>query len=262
MHSLRINLDGSVGYLTHLIFSMSPDLQRHSVRVAYYAEVLYQKALELQYRDNGELLPEKWLSYIGRAVLYHDLGKLTIPSQILNKEGPLDENEWAIMRQHPCKGIPLLDGVPFLTGISEEKNLHLAHDDFYKIAKDAILGHHERWDGKGYPYGLKGYDIPVIARICAIADAYDAITAERAYKPALPHEKAFALMKAGAGEQFEPELILVLNQCHLALKATFNDLTFDSWIQKIQEQNSYNLLHHATSKMAGEFDTKNYSLGT
>lgn len=222
MNKLGINLNRTVGNLTNQVFSMSRDLQQHSVRVACYAAILFERAIELGFRNNGGLLPERWLLYIARAVLYHDLGKLTIPSQILNKEKPLDDREWTIMRQHPCNGVSPLNGVSFFTGARGEEPLHVIEHELYSIAKDAILSHHEYWNGSGYPYGLKCEEIPVIARICAIADAYDAITAERIYQPPIPHEQACTLIEAGAGTQFDPGLVDVFSHCRDAFQSCFN----------------------------------------
>lgn len=122
----------------------------------------------------------------------HDLGKVGIPDQILNKPGPLDEEEWVIMKQHSEKGFRIATSSPDLSGIA-----------------DLILKHHERWDGSGYPLGLSGEDIPVECRILAIVDAYDAMTHDRPYSRAKSREEALTEIKNAAGYQFDPNLALV-----------------------------------------------------
>jgi diguanylate cyclase (GGDEF)-like protein/PAS domain S-box-containing protein len=120
----------------------------------------------------------------------HDLGKVGIPDHILNKKARLSEAEIKIMRQHPEKGYRIATASPHLAGISR-----------------LILCHHERWDGKGYPLGLSGTEIPIECRILAIADAYDAMTGYCPYRKPLDHHKAIEELKANAGMQFDPELI-------------------------------------------------------
>jgi len=122
----------------------------------------------------------------------HDLGKVGIPDSILNKRGHLSEAEIKIMRQHPEKGYRIATASPHLAGISR-----------------LILCHHERWDGKGYPLGLAGTEIPIECRILAIADAYDAMTGFRPYRKQLGHAKAIQELQANAGIQFDPELVEV-----------------------------------------------------
>lgn len=132
---------------------------------------------------------------LGRLVLLarvHDLGKVGIPDEILYKKGPLTPGEWKIMRKHPEKGHRIASASP----------------DLHSIA-DLILKHHERWDGSGYPLGLKGMNIPVECRILAIADAYDAMTNERPYRKAKSLNEAVAELRDCAGTQFDPELVEV-----------------------------------------------------
>ena len=122
----------------------------------------------------------------------HDLGKVGIPDSILNKRGRLSEAEIKVMRQHPEKGYRIATASPHLAGIAR-----------------LILCHHERWDGKGYPLGLAGTEIPVECRILAIADAYDAMTGYRPYRKPFDHEKAVQELQVNAGIQFDPDLIEV-----------------------------------------------------
>jgi len=120
----------------------------------------------------------------------HDLGKIGVPDEILRKPGPLDDAEWAIMREHPGWGAGALGSIPGL-----------------KPAARAVRGHHERWDGAGYPDGLAGETIPVSARVIAVCDAYEAMTSTRPYRPALPAAEARERLVAGAGTQFDPAAV-------------------------------------------------------
>lgn len=129
---------------------------------------------------------------VTRAAPMHDIGKIGIPDRILLKPGSLTPEEWAIMRSHAEIGADLLAG---------------SSSPMIQLAQTIALSHHERWDGTGYPRGLKGEEIPLCGRIVAIADVFDALTSERPYKRAWPVEDAVAEMRRGAGRHFDPELI-------------------------------------------------------
>ncbi len=124
--------------------------------------------------------------------LLHDIGKIGLPETILNKAGPLTPEEQEIMHVHPLLGGKICASVKFLWP-----------------AIPLIEGHHERWDGGGYPRGLKGEEIPLFARIFAIADAFDAMTSDRPYRAALTFDEAVAEIAAHSGRQFDPEIVLV-----------------------------------------------------
>ena len=130
------------------------------------------------------------LTRIMRGTLLHDIGKMGIPDGILNKPGPLTEEEWAIMRQHPQYAHDLIQPIPFL-----------------RAALEIPYGHHERWDGSGYPLGLKGVEIPLAARIFAVVDIYDALLNERVYREAWPEEKVIAYLKNAAGIEIDPAVV-------------------------------------------------------
>ena len=120
--------------------------------------------------------------------LLHDIGKLSVPDAVLKKPGPLTDTEWALMRRHPEAGARILDAIPFLDR-----------------AVEVVLHHHERWDGRGYPSGLGEDEIPLWARIFAVADTVDAITSDRPYRPGRPLEDAVDEILARAGTQFDPD---------------------------------------------------------
>jgi HD-GYP domain-containing protein (c-di-GMP phosphodiesterase class II) len=152
----------------------------HSRRVRHYALCLAD-ALGLDARQRRLL---------GLAARLHDIGKLAVPDAILHKPGPLTPAERAVMHLHPCTGERLLAPVV-------RNHAVLA----------AIRGHHERLDGSGYPDGLRGDCIPLLARLIAVPDCFDALTTARAYRHALPVAEALALLRAGAGRTFQPEFI-------------------------------------------------------
>lgn len=120
--------------------------------------------------------------------LLHDVGKIGIPEDILNKPDRLTREEWALMRSHPEAGVELLRGIDF-------------PDDVLPI----VLSHHEKWDGSGYPHGLAGEAIPLSARILGLADVYDALVTDRSYKKGFPHERAIQMMRESVGSHFDPE---------------------------------------------------------
>lgn len=129
------------------------------------------------------------LTNIRRGTLLHDIGKMGIPDRILNKPGKLTEEEWKIMRFHPTYAYELL------------KDIH-----FLRPALTIPLCHHERWDGEGYPRGLKGQEIPIEARMFALVDVWDAITNDRVYRQAMSKEEAFQTIRNGAGNHFDPDI--------------------------------------------------------
>jgi putative two-component system response regulator len=121
----------------------------------------------------------------------HDIGKIGIPDRILQKRGPLDDAEWKLMREHTAIGASILG----------------RHDNaLLDTARMVALTHHERWDGAGYPLGLKGEAIPLAGRIVAIADVFDALTSERPYKGEWPVDQAVAYLREHAGAHFDPAL--------------------------------------------------------
>lgn len=124
--------------------------------------------------------------------MLHDIGKVAIDENILNKPGKLIDEEWEKIKRHPEIGYRILSSVNDMAEMSEY-----------------VLAHHERWDGKGYPKGLKGEEIPLKSRIIAIADAFDAMTSERAYRSALSKEIAVEELIKNAGIQFDPELVKI-----------------------------------------------------
>jgi HD-GYP domain-containing protein (c-di-GMP phosphodiesterase class II) len=125
------------------------------------------------------------------SALLHDVGKIAIPKEILNKPGPLDDREWEIMKTHSVVGQQMLDRVGgFMTGVGL-----------------IVRSHHERWDGGGYPDGLAAAEIPLPARIITVCDAYNAMTTTRSYRAALPVAEAVRRLREAAGTQFDPRVV-------------------------------------------------------
>jgi putative two-component system response regulator len=125
----------------------------------------------------------------------HDIGKIGIPDRILTKKGPLDNDEWGVMRMHPVYGGQILEGSDI---------------GFLSLGEVIALTHHEKWDGSGYPHGLAGTQIPLAGRIVAVADVFDALRSRRPYKPPLSIEQTVDIIRAGRGSHFDPQVVDVL----------------------------------------------------
>lgn len=145
----------------------------------------------------SEKMTPEYAAMITEAAPLHDIGKIKVPDSILGKTGRLDKDEFEIIKKHSAEGAAIIKQT--LSDVESEEYLSVA----YEIA----LYHHEKWDGSGYPFGLSGEDIPLCARIMAVADVYDALCSERSYKKSLPEEEARKIIIEGRGSHFDPVLV-------------------------------------------------------
>lgn len=187
-NSYSKQLEGIVKGVIATLELKDPYTRGHSERVAEYAKSLA--------KATGKVKESK-LNNFYYACLLHDIGKVNIPDTILTKSTKLVDEEYEIVKTHPVVGAKAIEDVE---GIADN------------IA--VVYHHHERWDGKGYPDGLSGEDIPLVARITAIADAFDAMTSTRSYRPALPFDEAYKRVLDGKGSQFDPGLVEVFKQVY------------------------------------------------
>lgn len=135
-------------------------------------------------------LSDEQIAHIRRGALLHDIGKLGVPDAILRKPEPLTEDEWAMMRKHPNYAYSMLSPIEYL-----------------RPALDIPYCHHERWDGTGYPRGLKGEQIPLSARLFAVADVWDALLSDRPYRPRWRREEALDYIRSQSGKHFDPDVV-------------------------------------------------------
>jgi len=177
---LQDSYEASLIMLANAIEVRDPYTRGHVERVMNYAQTIAEylswSTLEINNLRFGSIL--------------HDIGKIQISEEILNKEGPLSDDEWDEMRKHPQMGAELIDGIHYL-----------------EPALPVILYHHERWNGSGYPFALTDETIPVAARIVAIADSFDAMTTKRPYRMELTPEEATSEIISGSGTQYDPLLV-------------------------------------------------------
>lgn len=176
--------------------SRDPETGNHIRRTQHYVKAL---ALELAKTERyREFLTPEVITALFKSAPLHDIGKVGIVDSILLKPGKLTDEEFTEMKKHAQYGRDAIEAAEGSLGYA---------DNFLIFAKEIAYGHHEKWDGSGYPEGLSGDDIPISARLMAVADVYDALICERVYKPAFSHDKAVDIIVEGKGSHFDPEMV-------------------------------------------------------
>jgi len=180
--------------LGQVVESRDPETGRHITRMSRLSARLAEAA--------G--LPPEQCEAVLHAAPMHDIGKVGVPDSILHKAGPLEPGEWETMRRHTTIGAEILTD---------------SRSPVVRMAEEIALTHHERWDGSGYPRGLRGEETPLVGRICGVADVFDALVSSRHYKPAWPIDDALAELERRAGTLFDPTLVDLLSGMHDELPA-------------------------------------------
>ncbi|HEC19680.1 MAG TPA: response regulator [Gammaproteobacteria bacterium] len=182
--------------MSKLAESRDPETGEHLERMREYCKLLSEQLSRMpKYRH---IIDRAFVGNIYAASPLHDIGKVGIDDSVLLKPGALTDEEWVLMKQHPIIGAETL----------REVDRQHPGNDFIHTGIDIAEGHHEKWDGSGYPYGLAGEKIPLVARILALGDVYDALTSKRCYKDAFSHEKSRSIIEEGRGKHFDPDVVL------------------------------------------------------
>ena len=205
--------DGIIFALAKMTEARDDHTGKHLERICRYVEIL---ARELAKTD--ATITEEWIRAVVKTAALHDIGKVGIPDGILLKKGGLSAQEREIMQNHPAIGGDTL------LELREEMG---GGGPFLSRAIEITLGHHEKWDGTGYPFGIKGEAIALSARLVAVADVYDALVSKRTYKPGMSHEEAARFIQEGAGKHFDPRVVEAFMACQEAFIAVVDALCDD-----------------------------------
>lgn len=218
-YELEMLQDATISAMASLAETRDNETGNHIRRTQNYVKVLAEELVNMgHYAD--ELTPEA-IELLHKSAPLHDIGKVGIPDEVLLKPGKLTREEFEVMKYHTTLGRAVLMAVEDSIDFSCE---------FLTLAKEIAYSHQEKWDGSGYPEGLSGTDIPLSARLMALADVYDALICERVYKPAFPHEKALEIIAEGRGTHFEPLIVeAFLNVEHVfgEIASKYRDEGFD-----------------------------------
>lgn len=184
--------------LSHIVEFRNGESGLHVLHIRVLTEIFLNQLMQMS--DQYHLTPDQ-ISLIANASALHDIGKIAIEEKILNKPGRLTQEEFEIMKTHSEVGAQMIESVK-----------QYQNEPLVMVARDICRWHHERYDGKGYPDGLKGEEIPIAAQAVALADVYDALTNKRVYKPAFSHEKAIEMIMNGECGTFNPMLLQCLEE--------------------------------------------------
>ena len=216
-----------ISILSHIVEFRNNESGLHVVHIRTITELLLRRLRE---KTDRYPLTEADISLISTASALHDIGKINIPEQILNKPGRLTKEEFDIIKTHSAVGEHMLRQIPFNQ-----------NEPLVKVAREICRWHHERWDGRGYPDGLKGDEIPISAQVVSLADVYDALTSERCYKAAFDHETALNMIVNGECGAFNPLLLECLmdgaDQIKQAMQETEEEKQKDAEQSQRQEAN-------------------------
>jgi putative two-component system response regulator len=186
--------------MSKLAESRDPETGEHLERMREYCKVLSEQLSRMpKYRP---IIDREFVDNIYAASPLHDIGKVGVDDSVLLKPGKLNAEEWVQMKLHPVIGAETL----------REVDRQHPGNSFIKTGIAIAEGHHEKWDGSGYPYGLVGEKIPLVARVLALGDVYDALTSKRCYKEAFSHEKSVSIILEGDGNHFDPDIVLAFKE--------------------------------------------------
>ena len=207
-----------INVLSHIVEFRNGESGSHCLNISKITALLLRGIMS---RTDEYNLTRADIPTICTASSLHDIGKIAIPDEVINKPGKLTDEEFAIMKSHSMEGFKLLEAIPNGDDV-----------DVIRYAKQISKSHHEKYDGRGYPEGLRGEQIPIAAQIVSIADVYDALTSERCYKKAFPHEKAVEMIVNGECGAFNPLLL----QCFLEIAPTLEEQLKDSALLEKQAE--------------------------
>ena len=207
--------DLMINILSHIVEFRNGESGLHVIHIHVITEILLKCLIR---KTDQYSLTNSDIIMIANASALHDIGKISIPDNILNKPGRFTPEEFEIMKTHSAAGAELISQVEIYKD-----------EPLIKIAIEICRWHHERYDGKGYPDGLKGDEIPISAQIVSIADVYDALTSERCYKKAFTHEKALEMILNGECGTFNPLLLDCLMECAQEIRATLESKAIDKF---------------------------------
>ena len=186
---------GLIMMLADIVENRDQSTGDHIRKTAAYTKVILEKLREMGYHK--DLLTDTYISHVVKSAPLHDIGKIQIPDAILNKPGKLTDEEFEIMKKHTVAGKTII----------EQTISTMPEADYLQEAMNLTTYHHEKWNGKGYPYGLAGEDIPLSARVMAVADVFDALVSRRCYKEPFSFEKAMEIIQKDAGTHFDPDVV-------------------------------------------------------
>lgn len=216
-----------ISILSHIVEFRNNESGLHVVHIRTITELLLRRLCK---KTDRYPLTEADISLISTASALHDIGKINVPEEILNKPGRLTKEEFEIIKTHSAVGEHMLRQIPFNQ-----------NEPLVKVAREICRWHHERWDGRGYPDGLKGDEIPISAQVVSLADVYDALTSERCYKAAFDHETALNMIVNGECGAFNPLLLECLmdgaDQIKQAMQETEEEKQKDAEQSQRQEAN-------------------------
>ena len=206
-------LDAMIEFVGRLVESRDPENRNHIYRIKGLVRIMAKKMQEL-YPEYG--LTRQKIDTIVTTSAVHDIGKVALPDSVVLKPGRLTNEEYEFMKSHTLRGLKLFDDIRFDWD-----------PEFAKTAKEVIRSHHEKFDGGGYPDGLKGDDIPIAAQIVSLADTYDALVNDRVYRKAFSKEEAYNMIISGDTGVFPPKIIACFEACRSDLEV---------WEEKASEQ--------------------------
>ena len=181
--------------LADIVESRDKNTGAHVRKTAKYTEIILHELKKMG--EYSDILTDDYISDVVNSAPLHDVGKIQVPDAILNKPGRLTDEEFDVMKQHTVAGHDI---------ISQAIEL-VPNSGYLSEARNLAGYHHEKWDGTGYPYGIKGEDIPLSARVMAVADVFDALVSRRSYKEPMPYDKAIDIIREGAGKHFDPVIV-------------------------------------------------------